>query len=83
MVQPQDPRVDKAAHNYLAYPLLSLPYHMRGCKFTMEESLDRTILMRVRRRAREIVEWGEKKKAAKMLREISAMESGGDDYAAV
>jgi hypothetical protein len=56
---------------------------MRGCKFTTEESLDRTILMRVRRRAREIVEWGEKKKAAKMLREISAMESGGDDHAAV
>jgi hypothetical protein len=47
----------------------------------MEESLDRTILMRVRRRAREIVEWGEKKKAANMLREISAMESGGDDHA--
>lgn len=79
----KDDRVDKAARNFIAYPKLSLPYHMRGCNFTIEESSNRTIQMRVRRRMWEIIEWGKKKAVVDYIEEREqAMHENGVEFAA-
>ena len=46
-----DEMVKRAAHNLIKYPKLGLPYHMRGCEFTKEQSLNRALQMKVRRLA--------------------------------
>ncbi len=43
------PRTQRAARNFIKAPDFGLPYHMRGCEFTKEESLDRTLQMKIRR----------------------------------
>ena len=46
-----DEMVKRAARNLIKYPKLVLPYHMRGCEFTKEQSLNRALQMKVRRLA--------------------------------
>lgn len=51
-----DPWVERAARNYAQDAQYGLPYHihMRGCGFSSEESTNRTLQMRVRRRSEQL-----------------------------
>ncbi len=45
-----DEMVKRAARNLIKYPKLGLPYHIRVCEFTREQSLlNRALQMKVRR----------------------------------
>jgi hypothetical protein len=50
----ESPRAKRAAANMVDTPHLGIPYHMRGSKYTLEESEDRTKQARVRKLWRDL-----------------------------